>query len=120
MGGIQANKELCAGAATLNNKTMFEDCQTPPLLKPHETAIVDSGYTGHFLLDNAPFLNKFKSQNPLTVCLPNGATMESTHTAPLDIPELDKAASIAHIFRAWQTIPYFQSSNCAMKVTPSH
>jgi hypothetical protein len=68
----------------------------PPLLKPHETAIVDSGCTGHFMLVNAPCLNKVKSQNPLTVQLPNRATMESSHTAALDIPELNAAASIAH------------------------
>jgi hypothetical protein len=53
---------------------------------------------GHFLLVNAPCLNKLKSQNPLNVRLPNGATMESTHTSSLDIPELNKAASIVHIF----------------------
>jgi hypothetical protein len=50
------------------------------------------------MLVNAPCLKKVKSQNPLTVRLPNGATMESTHTAALDIPELNKYASIAHIF----------------------
>jgi hypothetical protein len=76
---------------------MFEACRTPPLLKPHETAIVDSGCTGHFLLVNAPCLNKVKSQNPLTVRLPNGATMESSHTAELNIPHLNDVASIAHI-----------------------
>jgi hypothetical protein len=76
---------------------MFEDCQTTPLLKPHETAMVDSGCTGHFLLVNAPCLSKVKSQNPLTVPLPNGATMESSHTATLDIPELNKAVSIVHV-----------------------
>jgi hypothetical protein len=36
------------GAATLNNSTMFEDCRPPPLLKPHETAIVDSVCTDRF------------------------------------------------------------------------
>jgi hypothetical protein len=77
---------------------MFEDCRTPPLIKPHETVIVDSGCTSHFLWVNAPCLKKIKSQNPLTVRIPNGATMESTHTASLYIPELNKAASIAHIF----------------------
>jgi hypothetical protein len=77
---------------------MFEVCQTPPLLKPHETAIVDSGCTGHFLLVNAPSLNKVKSQTPFMVRLPNGATMESSHTAELDIPELNAAASKAHVF----------------------
>jgi hypothetical protein len=78
---------------------MFEDClPPPPLLKPHETAIVDSGCTGHFLLVNASCLNKIKSQHPLTVRLPNGATMESTHTAALNIPELNKSVSIVHVF----------------------
>jgi hypothetical protein len=91
MGGSQANKECCAGAATLNNKAMFEDFRTPPLLKSHETVIVDFGCTCHFLLVNAPCLNKVKSQNPLTGRLPSGATMESTHTSALDIPELNKA-----------------------------
>jgi hypothetical protein len=77
---------------------MFEDCRTPPLLEPHETEIVDSGCTGLFMLVNAPCLRKVKSQNPLTVRLPNGATMESTHTTVLDIPELNKDASIAQVF----------------------
>jgi hypothetical protein len=54
MGGIQANKELYEWVATLNSNTPFEDCQTPLFLKQHETAIVDSGCTGHFLLINAP------------------------------------------------------------------
>jgi hypothetical protein len=32
------------------------------------------------------------------VRLPNGATMESSHTADLDIPKLHAAASKAHVF----------------------
>jgi hypothetical protein len=98
MGGSQANRERCSGAATLNNNSTFEAFLTPPLLKQHETAIVESGCTGHFLLVNAPCLNKVKSRTPLTVRLPNGATMESSHTADLDIPELNTAASKAHVF----------------------
>jgi hypothetical protein len=82
---------------TLNNSSTFEVCRTPPLLKPHETAIVDSGCTGHFLLVTVPCLNKDKSQIPLTVRLPNGTTMESSHTDELDIPELNAAASNAHV-----------------------
>jgi hypothetical protein len=69
-----------------------------PLLENHKTAIVDSGCTGHFLLVNAPCQHKVKSQNPLRVHLPNGNTMDSTHTASLSIPELSKAASIAHVY----------------------
>jgi hypothetical protein len=59
---------------------------------------VDSGCTSHFLLVNAPCLNKVKSRTPLTVRLPNGTTMESSNTAELDIPELNAAASKAHVF----------------------
>jgi hypothetical protein len=59
---------------------------------------VDSGCTVHFLLVNAQCLSKVKYRNPLTVRLLNGATMESSHTAELDIPELNAAASKAHVF----------------------
>jgi hypothetical protein len=59
---------------------------------------VDSGCTVHFLLVNAPCLNKVKSRTPLTVRLPNGATMESSHTAELDIPELNAPASKVNVF----------------------
>jgi hypothetical protein len=58
---------------------------------------VDYGCTGHSLLVNAPCLNKVESRTPLTVRLPNGATMESSHTADLGIPELNAAASKAHV-----------------------
>jgi hypothetical protein len=119
MGGSQANKELCEGAATLNNKTMFEDCRTSSLLEPHETTIVDSGCTGHFLLVNAPCLSKVKYQNPLTVRLPNGSTMESTHTSALDIPELKKAAYSVHVSQEWITIIYFQLVYFATRATLS-
>jgi hypothetical protein len=83
---------------TLNSNSTYEICQTPTLLKQHESAIVDSGCTGHFLLVNAPCLNKVKTRTPLTVRLPNGAIMESSHTAELNIPELNAAASKSHIF----------------------
>jgi hypothetical protein len=80
------------------NKSTFEVCRTPALFEQHETAIVDSGCTGHFLSVNAPCLNKVKSRTPVMVRLHNGATMESSHTAELDIPELNVAASKAHVF----------------------
>jgi hypothetical protein len=36
--------------------------------------------------------------DPLTVLLPNGATMTSTHTAELPLPHLPPAACLCHIF----------------------
>jgi hypothetical protein len=120
MGGSQANKELCEGAATLNNNTPFEDCQNPPLLKQHETSIVDSGCTYISCLSTHPAKNKIKSENTLTVRLPNGSTMESTHTASIDIPELSRAAFIAHIFPGMATTHYCQLVIFTMKATPLH
>jgi hypothetical protein len=58
---------------------------------------VESGCTGHFLLVNTPCLNKIKSRTPLTVRLANGDTMESSHTAELDIPKMNADASNAHV-----------------------
>jgi hypothetical protein len=43
-------------------------------------------------------MNKVKSQTPLAVRLPNGATMESSHTAELYIPTFNSTASKAHLF----------------------
>jgi hypothetical protein len=43
-------------------------------------------------------VNKVKYRTPLTVRLPNGATMESSRTAELYIPELNADAYKAHVF----------------------
>jgi hypothetical protein len=91
MGGSQANKKL-VGATSKHNSEKFEECCTPPLLRHCDTAIMDSGCTGHFLLINVPCRNEITYVNPLIGRLPNGDTMDSTHTASLDIPELSRAA----------------------------
>jgi hypothetical protein len=100
LGGSQANKELLVGMAPKRNSKKFVDCRTPPLLQHQDNAIVDSGYTGHFLLINAPCRNKTKYINRLRVRLPNGDTMDSTHIESLDIPELSATAEVAHVFPA--------------------
>jgi hypothetical protein len=43
-------------------------------------------------------LEQSQISNPLTLRLPNGETMESSHTAELETPELNAAASKAHVF----------------------
>jgi hypothetical protein len=105
-------------ATSKYNSEPLDDCRTPSLLKNNQTALVDSACTGHFLLSNAPCLNEKVTRNPLTVRFPNGQTMESTHIAFLDIPELSKAASEAHIFQPWRTTHCFQWANYAMKAIP--
>jgi hypothetical protein len=89
---------LIGRATSLINNKKIEDWLTPPLLHHHETAIVDSESTGHFLLINAPYRNNTKFINQLRVRLSNGETIDSTHTIFLDIPALSAAASVAHIF----------------------
>ena len=41
--------------------------------------------------------HKTESMNPLKVRMPNGNTMDSTHTALLCIPDLSEASSLAHV-----------------------
>jgi hypothetical protein len=61
------------------------------------TALLDSGCTGHFLLANAICTHKVLAETPLEVCMPNGTTIASTHTATLNMPSLQYASRQAHI-----------------------
>jgi hypothetical protein len=66
--------------------------------KPSQyTAILDSGFTAHFLLANAKCSNKIPAATPLAVHIPNGDTIASTHTAMLNMPSLPHTAIQAHI-----------------------
>ena len=61
----------------------------------------DTGATGHFIAYNRTNLplNPVSPVNPaIKVILPNGATMESTHTTTLPIPSLPSQATTAHAF----------------------
>ena len=60
-------------------------------------AISDSGATGHFLLQGAPVVNKRPTASPLKITLPNGKSIQSTHTCNLDIPWLPDVLTEAHI-----------------------
>ena len=66
----------------------------PPL---QHTALSDLGATSHFIADGAPVLNKRIDTNPITIRLPDGATLQSTHTCDLDLPGIRPAATRAHI-----------------------
>jgi hypothetical protein len=61
------------------------------------TALLDSGCTAYFVLANAKCTNKVLELTPLEVLLPNGATIDSTHTATLNMPSLPHIARQAHI-----------------------
>ena len=60
-------------------------------------AISDSGATGRFLVEDAPVVNKQVAANPISITLPNGKTIKSTHTCNLDIPWLPHVMTEAHI-----------------------
>ena len=60
-------------------------------------AISDSGATGHFVVEGAPVVNKKTATNPITITLPSGSTIRSTHTCNLDIPWLPHQVTEAHI-----------------------
>ena len=60
-------------------------------------AILDSEATSHFLVTNAPVNDILPAANPLTVQIPNGERVTSTHTCNLDMPHLPEPARQGHI-----------------------
>ena len=60
-------------------------------------AIADSGATSHFLVTTAPTINKTTATCPLSVKLPDGAIIKSTHTCDLNLPQLPGTARTGHI-----------------------
>ena len=62
-----------------------------------EYSISDSGATDHFLVEGAPVTNLQVSDNPISITIPNGNIMTSTHTCKLDIPWLPNHITEAHI-----------------------
>ena len=69
----------------------------PQALSRTDSALSDSGATSHFLVDGAHAINIHRDPNPITVNLPDGRTIRSTHTCNLDMPHLPKAAWHGHI-----------------------
>jgi hypothetical protein len=61
-------------------------------------SILDSGATWNFLAFDAPCIHKEKSLHPLSVTLPDGTIIESTHTAMLALPGLPPSANQTRLF----------------------
>ena len=51
-------------------------------------AILDSEASGHFLLSTSPVVDKRIADVPLTVMLPSGDVVSSSHIAKLNLPQL--------------------------------
>ena len=60
----------------------------------------DSGSTGHYIkIDHSTALKNVRpTKKGITVFLPDGKSIKSTHIGELDWPEVPKSARIAHIF----------------------
>jgi hypothetical protein len=103
MGGVQWGKELCGGSAKviddkLNHFALSLDC-TPSFTEvtTNDTAILDVGCTSNFLSATAPCSNKQAAHIPLNVNMPNGTTIQSSHTCDLLLTALTPQARKAHI-----------------------
>lgn len=86
----------------LNRKNISKTPSSEPsklnLLKRPVNA--DSGTTGHYLSfdDKAVLSNLQPASKPISVKLPNGKIIASTHTGMLNLPLLPIAARLAHVF----------------------
>jgi hypothetical protein len=60
-------------------------------------AILDSGATSHFLVTDASATGVSVATNPVTVSIPDGSKLTSTHKRELDLPQLPKAARSGHV-----------------------
>jgi hypothetical protein len=64
-----------------------------------QTSLIDSGYTSNFIKQGAPHNSKKQNNAPcLTVRLPNNATIKSSGTGTLCLPELNEAANKINTF----------------------
>ena len=60
----------------------------PRHITDKKSALSDSGATSHFIVDGAHVTNKQVALNPITITLPDGSTLHSTHTCNVNIPWL--------------------------------
>ena len=75
-------------------KTILKDER---LTRAVKWALSDSGATGHFLIKGSPAVNIKPATKPITITLPNGKSIQSTHTCNLDIPWLPSHMTEARI-----------------------
>jgi hypothetical protein len=77
-----------------------DSAPTPTPLHISSACIADTGCTGHYIHIDTPHLNRQPASPGISVLLPDGTTITSTHTATLDLPHLPATACVAHIFPA--------------------
>jgi len=85
-----------------------------------EWAILDSGATSHFLVTAAPTSEITVAKSPMKVTIPDGKSIQSTHTCKLAIPQLPDAARIGHIIpglASHSLLSVFKLCNAGCEVT---
>jgi hypothetical protein len=81
-----------------DNFALSLDCTPPTTDAPtDDTAILDSGFTSNFLSAAAPCIDKKAAHVPLNVNMPNGTTIQSSHTCNLLLTDLSQQYRQAHI-----------------------
>ena len=85
-------------------------------------AVLDSGATGNFLVTDAPMIDKKDTHVPLSVTLPDGSKVQSSHVGKLDIPQLPKAAREGHVITGLNThslmsVVVLCNAGCVVKFT---
>ena len=85
-------------------------------------AVLDSGATGNFFVTDAPLNDRTEAHEPLTVTLPDGNKVNSTHVGFLDIPRLPKQARIGHVIPGLNThslvsVPVLCNAGCEVLFT---
>ena len=60
-------------------------------------AVADIGATGNFMLQGTPVIDVLPTSRPISINLPNGSVIKSTHTHRINIPWLPERATRAYI-----------------------
>ena len=70
-----------------------------PILGPptESNMILDTGCTVHLCTPETHLLHRQVTEAPITITIPDGNTMTSTHEGHLDIPKLPPEATITHV-----------------------
>ena len=90
---IAAQKSTKLEKSTNKSKTYKVNDRT----QMRKWAIADAGATGHFMMMGAPVVNMKPATKPITIKLPDGKDIQSTHTCNLNIPWLPPQMTEAHI-----------------------
>ncbi|EEC46594.1 predicted protein [Phaeodactylum tricornutum CCAP 1055/1] len=85
-------RTVTTGSLGLNSSVV----PSPP--STHTSAIADTGCTGHYITINCPHTHRHPANPSLSVRVPNGSVLRSSHVATLDLPGFSPAACQAHIF----------------------